>query len=244
MKHSHRVDKLAKFLAYMLGRQPDEFGLVPDTDGYVKAKDLLKALAEEPGWGHVRMSHLRELAFASRSPQVELADNLIRAVDRSRLYAPEIPSVYPKLLYYPIRRRAYPVILERGLPPDAAGRRIIFAVDQALAGRLGRRVDQSPIILVVNSAKALAQGATMWRFGRQLFLSDRLPPGCFSGPPPPKQRPGPPKTEKADQRTVPTTPGSFLLDVSNPATSGSRFEPPSRQRKNKWKRERKRKSRR
>jgi len=42
---------LAKMLAYVLGRRPDEFGLIPDAEGFVRIKDLLKALHEEEGWG-------------------------------------------------------------------------------------------------------------------------------------------------------------------------------------------------
>lgn len=240
MKHSQQVDKLAKFLAFMLGRQPDEFGLVPDTNGYVKTKDLLKALAEEPGWRYVRMNHLREVVFTSRTPQIELAENLIRAVDRSSLYSPEISVDFPKLLYYPIRRRAYPVVLEKGVPPTPAGNLITLAVDQTFAKRLGRRIDQDPIILVVHSATALSHGATLWRFGKRLFLSDRLPMGSFSGPPPPKQQPEP---HKKETQPAPTTPGSYLLDLSNQPPPGSRFKKPSRHRKNEWKRERKRKNR-
>jgi putative RNA 2'-phosphotransferase len=243
MKHSHRVDKLEKFLATMLGRQPDEFGLVPDANGYVKTKDLLKALGEEPGWRHVRRNHLREVIYSSRSPQIELADNLIRAVDRSSLFSPEIPADFPKLLYTPIRRRAYPVVREQGLPPDATGNRIILAIDPTFAERLGRRIDPTPVILIVNSAKALSNGATLWRFGDKLFLSDRLPLDSFSGPPPPKQHPEPQSAGKANTQTAPTTPGSYLLDLSTPPTPGNRFNKPSRQRKNEWKRERKRKNR-
>jgi hypothetical protein len=48
MKHSLAVDKLAKMLFYMLGRHPEEFCLLPDENGYVKIKDLMKALGEEP----------------------------------------------------------------------------------------------------------------------------------------------------------------------------------------------------
>ena len=36
--------KLAKFIAYILGHKPDEFGLVLEKDGFVKIKEFLKAL--------------------------------------------------------------------------------------------------------------------------------------------------------------------------------------------------------
>ena len=72
MKHRQAVDKLSKLIVYMLGRQPDEFGLLPDENGYVKIKDLMKALGEEPGWRHVRLNHIREVTYSAGSPAVEI----------------------------------------------------------------------------------------------------------------------------------------------------------------------------
>lgn len=240
MKHSRNVDKLSNFLAYILGRQPDEFGLVPDEQGYVKTKDLMKALAEESGWRYVRLSHLREVIHTTRLPVIEVDSDRIRAVDRSRLFAPIIPESLPKLLYYPIRQRAHPVVMEKGLLPDTAGHRIILADDLTLVQRLGRRIDPAPVILIVNSAKAIENGATIWRFGNHVFLSDRLPVGSFNGPPLPRQRTAP---QKAEKPAAPSTPGSYLLDLTTPPASTKRMGKASRQRKNAWKQERKRKSR-
>ena len=47
MAKPHPLKPLAKFLAYILGNRPDEFGLVPDPDGYVKIKALLKVLRHQ-----------------------------------------------------------------------------------------------------------------------------------------------------------------------------------------------------
>ena len=41
------VKQLEKWLKYILERRPDEFGLVPNPEGYVKIKDLLKAIGED-----------------------------------------------------------------------------------------------------------------------------------------------------------------------------------------------------
>lgn len=243
MKHRHTVDKLAKMIVYILGRKPDAFGLFPDEHGYVKAKDLIKAMGEEPGWRHVRLSHVREVLYTTRSPAIEIEGNLIRAVDRSHLHAPEIPDRLPPLLYYPMRQRAYPTVLEKGIRPGISGMRIILTEDRVLARRLGRRVDSDPVILTVNTHSALEKGATVWRFGRQLFLSDRLPIGCFSGPPLPKKQPEPKKTEGQRPQDVPKTPGSYFLDPMIDTPTKQRHQKGSRQHKNEWKRARKRKNR-
>ncbi|MFO7714945.1 RNA 2'-phosphotransferase [Desulfosarcina sp.] len=238
MKHSRSVEKLSKMLVYILGRQPDEFGLVPDPDGYVKIKDLIKALAEEPGWRQVRLNQINQLIHTTCAPVIEMQDNRIRAVDRSDLFLPEIPTKFPKLVYFPVRQRAYSAILEKGLPAVTSGYRIILADQMELARRLGRRIDPSPVILTVNSDHARKLGATMWQFGNQLFLSDCLPLGSFHGPPPSKKIPKPNQPLPPRSADTPKTPGSYLADLSiNPAFR-ERPQKGQGKRKNEWKRDR------
>ncbi|MCK4729362.1 MAG: RNA 2'-phosphotransferase, partial [Desulfobacterales bacterium] len=40
--------QLEKMMSYILGRRPDEFGLALNDQGFVRLKDLLKAISEEP----------------------------------------------------------------------------------------------------------------------------------------------------------------------------------------------------
>jgi putative RNA 2'-phosphotransferase len=236
--------KLSKFLAYVLGRRPDEFGLLPDDQGYVKVKELINALSEASGWRHVRINHLYEVVNAVATPTVQLEGSRIRAADRSRIITAHIVETPPKLVYYPIRRRAHPVVHQKGVSLHGPDDRMVMADSLDMATRLGRRIDPSPVILTVNTILAHADGITWWRFGEQLFLADGLPVGCFSGPPLPKDRPESPKAKKKPAAPVaPTTPGSYLIDVSD-ATPGSQPRPSrSQHRKNEWKRDRKRKNR-
>ena len=111
----HHLDKLSKFLAYVLGRGPDEFGIVPDGDGFVRIKELLQALHEEQGWRHVRQAHLNEALIVPGKPVIEIDGSRIRALDRSRLPKADEPGDLPKLLYIAIRSRAYPAVLDKGL---------------------------------------------------------------------------------------------------------------------------------
>ena len=81
--------QLSKFISYMLGRKPAEFGLVPDQDGFVKIKDLLKAVTEEEGWKYVRRSHLDEILYSWTDPPFEILDKQIRAKCRDQLSLPK-----------------------------------------------------------------------------------------------------------------------------------------------------------
>jgi putative RNA 2'-phosphotransferase len=200
-------------IAYMLGRRPDEFGLVPDAEGFVKVKDLLKALHEEEGWGYVNLSHLNEVLLSVSVPTFEIAENRIRARVRETSAVASPPPPLPKLLYACIRRKAQFHVQAEGIQPSSQSH-VVLSSDRSLAERLGKRIDPDPVILTVNVSAALDMGVQFFQQGESLFLADSIPPGCFSGPPLPKEkpedarRPHPPGIE--EKRSVPA--GSFLMD--------------------------------
>ena len=126
MKPQQSTRRLEKFIVYVLGRRPDEFGLVPEAEGWVKLKDLLKAINEEDGWRHVRRSHIDEIVLTQPAPEIEISDKRVRARFREHLPVPQRVDGLPKLLYTCIRRRAYFVVLEKGVTA-AEGEKVVLA---------------------------------------------------------------------------------------------------------------------
>ena len=232
------ITKFSKFLSYALDRRPDEFGLLPDERGFFKIKSVLQALREEPEWRHVREGHLNELLISERPASIEIEDGFIRA--RLRRHQPAIrnPSVLPKVLYTAIRQRAYPAVHDQGL--KAGGARAIFlSPDQKLAERLGRRSDNSPVLLTVHVDQCRAAGTTFHQFGELLYVADQIPVGAFSGPPLPKIKPLPPRPQKAEVPDRPKTPGSFFPDLLSRESKGEEGQRPRRPEVD-WKKERRR----
>ncbi len=214
MPSTQNPSRLAKMLAYVLARHPEEFGLVPDRQGYVRIRELLQALSEEPGWGYVRRSHIDEILFTLRDAPFEIDDTRIRAVDRGRLPAPEAAEDLPKLLYTCIRRRAHPFAMENGIRP-ADGHEVILSSDRDLAQRMGKRRDREAVTLTVNVGQAAAKGVTFQSAGGGVFLSGAIPPGCFTGPPPP---PAALEARPREQPPAPRArpePGSFVIDLED-----------------------------
>ena len=239
MKPQLSAKRLEKFIAYVLGRRPDEFGLVPDAEGWVKIKDLLKAVNEEDGWRHVRRAHIDEIVLTQADAAIEISDNRTRALSREYLPVPQPASRPPKLLYACIRRRAHPVVLEKGLNA-AEGEKIVLAAAADLALRIGRRRDPQPVLVTVNVDQVLARGTALERVGDLIYTADAIPVGCFTCPPLPKEKLTAPKPAIEDERTSRREAGTFVL---NP----SRFEPGSRKnetdrKRNEqdWKKERRR----
>lgn len=210
------IARLSKFLSYILGRRPDEFGLVPDPQGYVRIKELLKALHEEEGWRHLRMGHFNEVAISMVPPPIEIEEDRIRASDRSQLPIMTQAEQMPKLLYFTVRQRAYPAVSEKG---TTAGSRphLVLSSDITMAQRLGRRIDNQPVMLTVQVQRAIERGAQFQRYGESLYLADRIDVGTFTGPALPKEKPEKAKPQKAPEPVQPKTPGSYFPDLTQPA---------------------------
>ncbi|MCP4682722.1 MAG: hypothetical protein GY864_10350 [Desulfobacterales bacterium] len=202
----------------MLGHKPDEFGLVPDKDGFVKYKELLQALHEEPGWGYVRQSHINEVLLGKDRGLFETGDNKIRSLERRWRLDLETPAQdLPKILFTAIRTKAHPVAMEKGLIPGE-GRYVILSANEEACLRIGRRRDQKPVLLTISADTAVRKGVLFYPFG-SLFLSPRIPAEFISGPPVPKgvlerRRERDKQKEKPMPGELDFHPGTFNVDIS------------------------------
>jgi len=232
-----KVSQLSRFLRYILGRHPDEFGLVPDDRGYLPVNDVLKVLHSE-GWPHVRRNHLETLDFHLGKPVLEIRAHLLRARDRSQLVQRCDAAHLPKLLHVPIRRRAYEAVLQHGLRPQGHTGRVVLFADPLWAQKAGRRHDAQPVIVTVNVQAATKAGCLFQQFGERIFLTDRVPPVCCRLPRTPKTH----RTREVDQTSpapAPKTPGSFILTIEPVADQrAAKTSKAHRTRPKDWKKER------
>jgi len=208
-KHTRKVDSLSRLMNYMLGKRPDEFGLVPNANGYVPVKELLKAIREEPGSGYVRESHVREVLLHDTDAVFEMSGRNIRS--RNRSFAPvekerhcEPPS---KTLFKGVKRKAYPFILKAGLLRGSQ-EHIVLTADKDLAIRIAHRSEQNPIMLEIRAGAAHENGIAFYPFGHSLYLADEVPVQFISGPPLPKER-QPKEEPQREAKEIAT--GSFIL---------------------------------
>lgn len=237
MNRQQSSKTLAKFISYILGRKPDEFGLVPDPDGFVKIKDLLKAIAEEEDWKYIRRSHIDEIEVTLPSPVFEIRGNFIRATTREHLLPPSPAENLPKLLYTYVRNRAYPSVRDKGIHP-MGGPYVVLSSSQTLAERMGKRIDQAPVKLTVQVEKTLRRGNRFLKAGEMLYLTEAIPPDCFTGPALPKEKPQTSKplpTEKTPDRIMA---GSFFMDLKNQEYHNRKSGQRKKRKAFNWKKER------
>jgi len=236
-KSSQHVAKLSKFLSYILGRRPDEFGIVPDAEGFVGIKELLQVLHEEQGWRHIRIAHLNEVFVTQSDPAIVIEGSRIRAVEKSLLPAASQPQGLPKLLYIAIRTRAYPVVMDKGLSPTHPPH-LILSLDRAMAMRMGRRHDNNPTLLTVQVADSMERGTRFSQYGRILFLADRIYAGTFSGPPLSKEKPDGTASNAPIKTPQAKTPGSYFPNLDSPPAAKHHISPGSHRKEPEWKKAR------
>lgn len=213
-----KIENLSRFLIYILAHRPDEFGLVPDREGFVKYKELLQAIHEEPGWSYVRQSNINEVLLGKDRPLFQVEHNRIRALERKwRLDLVTPVKAPPSVLYIAVRRKAHPVVMEKGLNSHE-GRFLVLSSAKNMAMRIGKRRDQKPVLLEVMAGTAEKQKIPFYVFG-DLFISPQIPARFISGPPVPKEglerhHDAEERKDKARPKQTDFAPGTFSLDIS------------------------------
>ena len=205
-------NRFAKLLSYILGRRPDEFGLVPNSDGFVPLKELLQAVKEEEGWSYVRQADIREVLMIQPG-RFQIVDDQIR-LDPSEVSGSIVnhgPAAPPEILYHGARQKVYPHIVEHGLVPYRYPY-IPLACHEELALRIGRRRDPQPVLITVHAGSAYEAGISFSRLGELIFLVTSLPPPYLEGPPLPRETTPPPPKKRPEEESY-RPPGSFEIDL-------------------------------
>jgi putative RNA 2'-phosphotransferase len=235
------LKKLANLIIYILERRPDEFGLLPDNEGYVKIKSLIRAVNEEEGFKYVRPFHIDDIIASLPDARIEIRDAFIRAKNIDNLPKKIIAANPPKLLYTCVRKKAHVFALENGIHP-VGNEKVVLSATREMAERIGKRFDQFPVLLTVHIQKALDAGVIFHSSG-ELYCSGHIPPSCFTGPPPPKQKEETGQAEKQIEFTPKRMPGSYIMNIGQDEEKKRRTELQRKRKEVGWKKERKRASR-
>ena len=210
-----KITGLSRMIIYMLGHSPYEYGLVPDSQGFITFKELLWALQEEHGWSYVNQGTINELLMSDERHHFEANEKSIRAVSRYWELNLHLPTDHvPSLLYTPIRRKAHFTVTEKGLV-SSDNKPFVLTANKTMAERIGKRKDQKSVIIEIMAGRAKNEGAKFYPFG-DLFLAREILPQYIAGPPVPKdivkQRES--RTEKKKDAVTEFGAGTFTLDVS------------------------------
>jgi putative RNA 2'-phosphotransferase len=226
-----QLEDLAKMLTYLLCHRPDEFGLVLDPEGFVPVKQLLAALAGEPGWGHVRRHHLEQLAGLLHPPCFEMVGDRIRGLIPGPANLRRPGGNLPALLYMAIAPKVHERVFESGLKAPL-GQELLLADTPEMALKLGRRRSPEPVLVTVQAQAAARQGVMFQPYGEDFYLSLEVPRKFVHLAPPPQQ-PEKPKPEKA--LLLRPLPGPVLMDLPDFLEKPVRARSKGKKREPAWK---------
>lgn len=168
--------ELSKEVSYALRHAPWEYELEMDESGGVPLEQLLFSLHQTSKWEDVTKKDLIEMIERSEKKRHEIYDDKIRA-----FYGHSIPmkivkeeKMPPNILYHGTARRFMDSIAEKGLLPRSR-QYVHLSQDIATAEIVGKRRDNNPQILVIDSLSAWNEGIRFYYGNEKVWLADMIP---------------------------------------------------------------------
>lgn len=161
--------KLSKEISYALRHAPWEYELEMDEEGFVPLEQLLNAL-------DITKEDVLKVMEISEKKRLELDGDRIRALygHSIPMHIKKVEGTPPAILYHGTAKRFIDSIKEKGLLP--MNRQYVhLSVDVETATAVGKRHDNNPIILRIDTQKAIADGIKFYIGNDKVWLCDELP---------------------------------------------------------------------
>lgn len=167
---------LSKEISYALRHNPKEFGLTLDEDGFCNIQDLLDSINKEHKFGRdITKEDLEYIIKNSSKVRHEIKGNKIRALYghslNEKIEKEEV--VPPSVLYHGTTHDALNNILKNGLVPMKR-QYVHLSASIDIANEVGKRRDDQPIILEIDSEKAYKDGIKFYLGNDKIYLSDYI----------------------------------------------------------------------
>lgn len=165
--------RLSKAMSYALRHAPWEYELELDEHGWVNIEQLLYSFHEEKKWSELDIKDIAYVVENCDKKRFEIDGKRIRA-----LYGHSVPQKIvkeplqpPEILYHGTPRRFLSMIKENGLIPK--GRQYVhLAVDTDMALQVGKRRDDHPALLIINSRDAWNDEIKFYKGNEKVWLAD------------------------------------------------------------------------
>ncbi len=199
-----KLQKLKKLLLNLLAKNPSEFMLVSEADGWLRITDIHKALMEIGGT-HLTPKTLLQyfLLYGFNEFETDEKNKFARArVPREGIfsYRPKNP---PPILFVPIRPKAFWTIEKQGIGPQGKKWLPLFA-SRSNALIFGKRFHHSPLVIKILAEMAHLAGTVFYYAGSQLYLVEsRIDPAFLKMPRAPASKKDSAPDRRAKDGSVP-----------------------------------------
>lgn len=174
--------RLSKEISYALRHNPIQYDLTLDSLGYVQIEELLFALNKSSHYPKgITLEDLQRVIEISDKKRLEIKEDKIRAL-YGHSFSTKIEKVSalpPEILYHGTSHSALERILKEGLKPMKR-QYVHLSVDQETAIQVGKRRDESPVLLCVDTKSALKFGIKFYLGNDKVWLSEPIPASFLS----------------------------------------------------------------
>lgn len=168
--------ELSKEVSYILRHEPWKYKLELNADGWVSTLKLINALKENDKWYNITESDLYKMIDLSDKKRHEIVDGKIRALygHSTPNKVEKVPVEPPDILYHGTAQRFMLSIKRYGLLPQAR-QYVHLSTNRDIAMQVGRRYDNNPVLLLINSRKAWKNGISFYYGSDTIWLADSIP---------------------------------------------------------------------
>ncbi len=169
--------ELSKEVSYALRHAPWVYELELDEKGFVPIDQLLASLNETGHYDReITKADLEQMIKSIEKKRHEIIGDKIRA-----LYGHSVPNhikkdqvTPPDVLYHGTSHKAIERILKEGLKPMSR-QYVHLSADLETATSVGKRRDENPVILIVDTKKAREEGMKFYQGNEKVYLADQVP---------------------------------------------------------------------
>lgn len=168
--------QISKTISYALRHKPEAFDLTLDTEGYADLTDFIEKMNNKEAL-KLDVAMLYSLLDRSEKTRWEITDSKIRAVygHSIKQKIEKETATPPEYLYHGTAHKFVDNILNKGLIPK--GRQYVhLSQDKETARIVGKRRDESPVILRVTALRAAEEGVRFYQELEGIWLSDSVAP--------------------------------------------------------------------
>ncbi len=178
LMNDQELEQIGRTMAGALRHFPERFDLKMDEQGFVSMRDFIDALKNQrERWHWVRPHHIIAIIETDPKGRYQVSNDMIRAT-----YGHSIPldlnlptDHIPDTLYYPTTVEEADIVLETGLKPSDR-KMVHLSKTYQDAMNAGQVRTPNPVILEIDTKKAIADGIVIGRAGRTVFLTTEVPP--------------------------------------------------------------------
>lgn len=170
-------EKLSKKISYALRHAPWEYNLQLDDQGWTELQSLLEAFNKNNGYSKVTEDHVLDVIRLSDKKRFEVLNGKIRAV-----YGHSIPqriqrvaSEPPEFLFHGTTNNNVESIFKNGLNP-VTRQYVHLSPEVETAFQVGKRRDNSPVILKVRAKEAFNAGTHFYYCNDNVWISNSIQP--------------------------------------------------------------------